>query len=207
MEKLSLLDQIIEGIVQVKCISRHPLLLISMFLCLIQPLHLMTIRSTSSFLVSLIRLGFLSTIFGEKHHMPFPEINPVNICKMSSNFYPCKYTYNIIWHNVNLYNMLFCSYIIFYLSKKAKNMCGTNIGNFHIRWQYYIYFTIFTIILNMFKNMVLVPANNKRNILFNYFLLLQLLNITNHILSDRLLDNTHNFKDNLTTSSIISLGY
>ena len=50
--------------------------------------------------------------------------------------------------------------------------------------------------------MILVPANNICNILFNYFLLLKLFNITNHILSDRLLDNTHNFKDNLTTFSI-----
>ena len=55
----------------------------------------------------------------------------------------------------------------------------------------------------MFKNMILVPANNICNILFNYFLLLKLFNITNHILSDRLLDNTHNFKDNLTTFSIV----
>ena len=195
-----------KGFVQVKCISRHPLLLISMFLCLIQPLHLMTIRSTSSFLVSLIRLGFLSTIFGEKHHTPLPEINPVNICKMSSNFYLCKYTYNIIWYNVNLYNIVFCSYIIFYLSKKAKNMFGTNIGNFYIRWQYYIYFTIFTIIVNMFKNMVLVPANKNAifyltiSLFYSYWILQIIFCQTDYWI-------ILNFKDNLTTFSIISLGY
>lgn len=99
---------------------------------------------------------------------------------MSSSSYLCNYYYKI-----------YISTGMLYLKRQVQNMDWTNIFNFFIHDNLILH-GIEYIVIVFSKSITSVPISHICNISFKHFLLLQLFNIINNLLSDRWFSNSYN---------------